>query len=318
VEERYAYVNAFAEDARTLPSVTDVGIICNIHLNLVNTMFLDINVDGVSPPPGRTAHYVDFTSVDPGFFAVAGIRLLEGRNFEEGDRSDGAPVAIVSEAFVDRFWPGESAVGRTIDVAIEGWVDPMIVGVVSTAKIRGLGEAPRPFIYLPYAQETNAWTSVIARTQGDAQATATDLYRLLRESYPEAIISENKTMAEHIGIMLIGRRLSAVLATVFAIVALTLAIIGLYGVVSYAVSRRAREMGIRMSLGAEPTSVVRLMVKGGMRLVVFGGVFHLPLRGLALRSGHAHRGAHNTPGGGVPGGVHPGPAGQSCGSGEVT
>ena len=275
VEERYAYVNAFVDEARTLPGVTDVGIVCNIHLNLVNTMFLDINVDGVSPPPGRSAHYVDFTSVDPGFFAVAGIRLLEGRNFDEGDRSDGAPVTIVNEAFVERFWPGESALGRTIDVAIEGWVDPMIVGVVSTAKIRGLGEAPRPFMYLPYAQETNAWTSVIARTRGDAQATARDLYRLLRESYPEAIISENKTMAEHIGIMLIARRLSAVLATVFAIVALTLATIGLYGVVSYAVSRRAREMGIRMSLGAEPTSVVRLMVKGGMRLVVFGGVFGL-------------------------------------------
>ena len=97
VEERYAYVNAFVDEARTLPGVTDVGIVCNIHLNLVNTMFLDINVDGVSPPPGRSAHYVDFTSVDPGFFAVAGIRLLEGRNFDEGDRSDGAPVTIVNE-----------------------------------------------------------------------------------------------------------------------------------------------------------------------------------------------------------------------------
>jgi ABC-type antimicrobial peptide transport system permease subunit len=184
-------------------------------------------------------------------------------------------VAIVNEAFVERFWPGESAIGKTIDVAIDGWVDPTIVGVASTAKIRGLGEAPRPFIYLPYAQETNAWTTVIARTQGDPQATARDLYRLLRERYPDAIISENTTLAEHIGVMLIARRLSAVLSTVFAVVALTLAIIGLYGVVSYAVSRRAREVGIRMSLGAEPTSVVRMMVGGGMRLVAYGGVFGL-------------------------------------------
>jgi len=282
-EEGQALISSFREEVEALPSVAQVGVISNIHLNTVNNMFLDVNVDGVSPPEGRSAHIVDFTSVDEGFFTAAGIPLLEGRTFTGDDRADGLPVAVINEAMARRFLPGEPALGRTIQVDLPEWSDVTVVGVVATAKIHSLGEAPTPFIYLPYSQEYNAWVSFLAVSQGDPEAAVPELYRLVRESHPDIIVTAATTLDEHIGIMLILRRLSAVLSGVFAAIALGLAVLGLYGVVSYAVARRGKEMGIRMSLGADPASIVALQLKEGMRLVAVGGVLGLIVAALAAR-----------------------------------
>jgi len=282
-EEGLALIVSFREEVEALPSVDRVGVISNIHLNTVNNMFLDVNVEGVSPPEGRSAHIVDFTSVDEGFFRAAGIPLLEGRTFNNEDRADGLPVAVINEAMAREFWPGDRALGRTIQVEVPEWPDVIVVGVVGTAKIHSLGEAPTPFIYLPYAQEYNAWVSFMAVSLGDPGATARELHRLIREGHPDLIVTASTTLEEHIGIMLILRRLSALLSGVFAVIALGLAVLGLYGVVNYAVARRAREMGIRLSLGADPASIVALQLKKGMRLVVVGGVVGLMAAALAAR-----------------------------------
>jgi len=268
-------VTSFVDEARRVPGVTRAGAISNPHLNTLNRMIIDVRVDGVAPPPGRSAHSVDFTSVDSGFFATAGIPLLEGRNFREQDRRDGTPVAIINEAMARQFWPGESPLGRTIHLETPGFPDPMVIGVARTAKIRSLEEDPRPFIYLPFAQEFNSWVTVLATTRGDPAATARALHRLLRTTHPDVIVTKSTTVAEHIGIMHIARRLSALLSSVCAGLALFLAAVGLWGVVSFAVARRTREMGIRMALGSEPRGVVALMVRGGMRLVLIGGAVGL-------------------------------------------
>jgi predicted permease len=286
-EEGRATAERILARAGRIPGVTDVGLVSNLHLNTVNTMFLDVNVDGVAPPPDRGAHYVDFTSVDPGFFAAAGIPILEGRNFDSRDDADGEPVAIISQAMADRFWPGESALGRTFRVEVPGWAhDRRVVGVSRTTKVKTLGEPPRPFIYLPYGQEYNAWMTILARTDGPpgtAEGVARDLLQLFREVHPEGILFDSGTLEEHIGVMLIARRVSAMLASVFAGVALLLAVIGLYGVVSFAVARRTAEVGIRVSLGAHSGSVVRLMVAGGMRLAAAGAAVGLVLAAVLAR-----------------------------------
>ncbi len=269
-EEGLQLVTSFVDRVQALPGVTRAGAISNPHLNTLNRMIIDARVDGVAPPPGRSAHSVDFTSVDADFFAAAGIPILEGRNFREEDRRDGTPVAIINEAMARRFWPGESPLGRTIQLEA-GFPDPMVIGVARTAKIRSLEESPRPFIYLPFAQEFNYWVTVLATTRGDPTATARELHRLLRTTYPDVIVTKSTTLAEHIGIMHVARRLSALLASAMAGLALFLAAVGLWGVVSFAVAMRTREMGIRMALGSEPRGVVALMLRGGMRLVILGG-----------------------------------------------
>ncbi len=193
------------------------------------------------------------------------------------------PVAVINEAMAQRFWPGGLALGRTIQVEVPGWPDVTVVGVVGTAKIHSLGEDPTPFIYLPYAQEYNAWVSLLAASRGDPEATARELYRVTREAHPGVIVTASTTLEKHVGITLILRRLSALLSAVFAVIALGLAVMGLYGVVSYAVARRGKEMGIRISLGADPASIVALQLRRGMRLVVVGGVVGLLAAALAAR-----------------------------------
>ena len=287
VEEGRALADLILTRAEDIPGVSQVGLVSNMHLNTVNTMFLDVNVDGVAPPPDRGAHYVDFTSVSPGFFAAAGIPLLDGRNFDDRDDAAGEPVAIISQAMADRFWPDDRAVGKTFRVEVPGWQhERRVVGVTRTTKVKTLGEGPRPFIYLPYSQEYNSWMTVLARTDGppeEAARVARDLVVLFKEVHPDGILFDSTTLAEHIDVMLIPRRISAVLASLFAGVALLLAVIGLYGVVRFSVARRTAEVGIRVSLGADGSSVVRLLVAGGMRLAVMGAVAGLALAAALAR-----------------------------------
>ena len=268
-DEGRAVLSEIFEKARTLPGVSRVAAISNIHLNPLNSMFLEVNVDGLPAPEGREAHTVDFTSVSEGFFETAGIALLEGRDFLPEDREDGPPVVVINQAMAERFWPRGNALGQTIRVEIPGWDDVTVVGVVSTAKIHSLVEDPTPFLYFPYAQSYNAQVSVLAVSRGPP-STAGALFRMARETYPDLILNGATTLEEHVGVMLIFSRLTALLASVFAAMALGLSSIGLYGVVSHAVARRSREMGIRLSLGARAGSVVALQLRDSMRLVLFG------------------------------------------------
>jgi len=273
-EEGRVFLSAVMDQSRELPGVSRVAAISNIHLNPLNSMFLEVNVEGAQPPEGRSAHRVDFTSVTPGFFDAAGIPLLEGRDFQSSDREDGARVALVNRALAERFWPGGNALGQTIRIEIPGWEPVRVVGVVETASIHALAEAPTPFLYLPYGQAYNATVTLLA-VGPDPRGTAGALFRMIRRDHPDFIIHQATTMEDHLGVLLIFSRLTALLSTIFAAMALGLALLGLYGVVSYAVARRSREMGIRISLGATPAAVVALQLRDGIRLVFLGSALGL-------------------------------------------
>jgi ABC-type antimicrobial peptide transport system permease subunit len=203
------------------------------------------------------------------------MRLLRGRTFNEQDLPDATPVAIINQNMAKKFWGDGDPLGRML--RRESSEDLMVVGVVSDAKIRTLGEAPRSFVYRPYSQQYQSYLFVLAQTSIDPERTALDMLAAGRELDPNLWAWEAKTMDRHLGVMLLPARLSAFLLTAFAALALTLASIGLYGIVSYAVSRRTREVGIRMSLGADGGRVVRLLMCGGMKLVMTGSVIGLLL-----------------------------------------
>jgi putative ABC transport system permease protein len=258
------------ERFRRIPGVTAVGVTSNLHLNTLSTQNTEINVDGVEPPPGRESHMVDRATVSAGFFEAVGIRILSGRNFDDNDKVDGQQVAIVNQAFAETFWPGQDAVGKVIRRPNDK--DLLVVGVSATAKIRSLGEAPRPLVYRPFSQAYTASLTMVAKTSIDAERTALDLMAATREVDPDLWIWRIKTMARHLGIVLLPARLSAVALSAFAGLAVALACIGLYGIVSYSVSQRFREVGIRMSLGADASKIVRMLMAGGLRLVALGAV----------------------------------------------
>jgi predicted permease len=267
-DEGRVFVREYLERLNQLPEVVAAGAIGNFHLTTTSTSTMDLNVEGVEPPPGSRSWGIDQTVVDAGFFEAAGIPLVRGRNFVDTDLPDGIRVAIVNEVFAERFWPGQDPVGKV--VRRESGQELEVVGIARSTKVRTLGEPPRPFIYTPYSQRCTAYLTAVIQTRGQPETALRTAFQTLREMDPEMVVMESKTMDQHLGVQLMPARLGALMASVFAIVALALASIGLYGVVSYAVSRRSREMGIRMSLGAAPSTVVRQMVREGMVLVGVG------------------------------------------------
>jgi predicted permease len=269
-EEARVFVQRLEERLLDLPGVTAVGATGNIHLNTLSTQNMNINVDGVEPPPERDAHMVDRAEVDAGFFEAAGVRILRGRNFESYDLPGSQPVAIVNEALAEKFWPGQDALGRML--RRQDGKDLLIVGIASTAKIRSLGEAPRPFVYRPLSQDYTSYLTLVAKCERDPERVALDLMAAARELDRELWIWEAKSMARHLGIVLLPARLSAILLSAFAVLALVLASIGLYGIVSYSVAQRSREVGIRMSLGAGAGNVVSMLMRSGLKLVILGGI----------------------------------------------
>jgi macrolide transport system ATP-binding/permease protein len=278
VAEGLVYQASLTERVAEIPGVEAVGLIDNLPLDQLNTQTIRVRVDGVQPPPGRDFHGVDYAVIDDGFLSAAGIPVVAGRGFDAREQPDTEEAALVNEEFVRRFFPGGDAVGRSITLN----QDPVVVvGVTADHKVRQLGEQPRAMVYLSHRQTFSNYVSVVARTTVDDERLALEMMTVARALDPEIMIVGTKTMRRHLAIVLLGRELGAWVVGGFALLALLLASIGLYGVVSYAVARRAKEVGIRLSLGAESSSVIRMLTGSGMKLVGVGGAIGLAIAAAA-------------------------------------
>lgn len=280
-ERRAQAVAEIERRVRALDDVSGAGVISDMLLNSLGNNSQRITVDGVQPPPGQTAFDIDQTTADSGVFDALGLTLVRGRGFNSSDTPARDRVAIVNQAMVDKFWPGSDAVGRTFrsDSAVYH-----IIGVVKTTKVRSLGEAPRPLIIAAFSQDAEPFFNVVVRARGDAALATTRVLTTLREIDPSFMIFQAKTMQQHLGTMLLPARLGAVAFALFAALALVLAMIGVYGVVRYAVARRSREVAIRLAIGARPDSVVRLLMRDGVMLVAIGAGVGLLVAAAAARA----------------------------------
>jgi predicted permease len=278
---------------RQVPGIHALGVTDNLPLNTLNTQSLGFTVDGHEPPKDREAFLADRADVDSGYFDAIGIPILRGRPFNDSDREGSQTVAIISDATARRFWPDGDAVGRLIRTADPSDDDLVVVGVAGNAMIRTLGEPPREMVYRTIAQHEARSLTVVARTSGDARSTMLALMAAGRSLDPEFWVWEMKTLDRHLAVVRLPAELSAFILAAFALLALTLASVGLYGVVSYAVAQRKREMGIRVALGADPGRIVRLLAFDGLRLVLIGSVLGMAaalgvmqlLRGLLFGGG---------------------------------
>lgn len=255
------------EAVDSLPGVLATGVTSNLQLNGYIRQSLDFLIDGVPPSPGRNVHTADRAVVDAGFFAAAGIDIVAGRGFTRSDESADAPVAIISEAMAARFWPGEEALGHEIHTSAR---DLEVVGVASDTKVNSLNEEPQSFVYLPLRPARHGSMTLIARTSVPPQTLLRRIERVAEQTNPDLWIYDATTMADHHGIVLLPARLSASVLSLVALLATSLAAMGLYGAVGYAVSRRTHEIGIRMSLGADSRSVIALLMAAGLRPVAVG------------------------------------------------
>lgn len=224
-------------------------------------------------------HDIDNALVDASYFETIGVPIVRGRAFTKDD-TEAAPVAIVSEAFITRFYPGQDVVGRSIRSG--SGTDIRIVGVAADTKVRTLGEEPRPYMYQTGTDAMLGGMEFIVRGEGSSQELLAAALGVVDRVDPDLVLFEAKTMDEHLALLLFPPRMAALLLGAFGGLALVLAAVGIWGVVSHAVARRTREVGIRVSLGATSGEVVGLLVGSGMRLVAVGVCVGLVLAALAV------------------------------------
>jgi predicted permease len=215
-----------------------------------------INVRATTREESRTL--VDVISISSGYARAAGFRLLEGREFTREDRDGGLEVAILDDVLARRLFPGESAIGRLIDVEMVD--EPVtVVGVVKQAHQYAVHRVDRPQLYRPYAQRPSLSFTMVVRTGQDDGALAPHIRRAVAELDPAQPVADIRTLSRTVDASLLDRRLSMTLVGGFAAAALVLAAVGLYGLMSHMVTQRTREIGIRLALGAQ-VSAVRWMV----------------------------------------------------------
>jgi predicted permease len=224
------------------------------------------------------------TWVDDRYFATLAVPLLRGRNFGAADSPGSPRVAIVNDAFVRTHWPNADAVGRRFRVRGIDGPEYEVVGVVGDYKVETVGEAPTPYIH--YALNQRAFTGEVflVRTAADPDALLTAMRRELLALEPGTVFLESQTMQTQVDVTLLPARLAAQTIGLIGLVATALAAIGLYGVVAYAVSRRTREIGIRMALGAAPRAVLAMVMRQGLSVAAAGVVAGLALSWVAAQA----------------------------------
>jgi len=265
-----AFNDQLKERVQSLPGVANTGTVNILPLNGGNTTRFIVEGDPV-PPPGQEVE-ANIRTVNDTYFQTLGVPLLAGRMFDESDKTGSQDVVIIGKSVADKVFPGRDPVGRKIKYTALDSEALLIVGVVGDVKITGLDQAIKPVLYYPFRQSASIFANLVVRTKGDPTVLASAVRSEVRNIEPGAAILNVNSMDEMISQTPASfmRRFPALLISIFAAVALLLASIGIYGVVSYSVSQQTHFIGIRMALGASPADILKMVMKQGIVLALLG------------------------------------------------
>ncbi len=280
--KRVLYVRRVLEKIRALPGVTAAGVTTALPMMGVN-WHATVSIAGKSS--SDRPETVTYNTLTPGYLESISARLTRGRHFTDSDSHDAPPVVIVSEEFVRRHFSNEDPIGRMIRMKVSKFeATAQIVGVVQNIRHLRPDEPPRAVVYQPYAQLPWQFLSFAIRTRGEPLNEASAVRRAFMEVDPELPVDRVMPLGGLVDRALAQQKLALYLLTGFALLAVALACIGLYGVLAVAVAQRTREIGIRMAIGATSADALRLIIRQGLMLTLCGVAAGLALAPLATRT----------------------------------
>lgn len=285
VTVRKQFYDQVLGEVRTLPGVTHAAYISYLPMTMRGGIW-PVSLDGA--PADRAGNSTaSLRYATPGFFASMGIPLKRGRDISEADTQKALYVAVVSESFAERFWPGQDPMGRSFNFAL---ADRVVVGVVGNVRVRGLERNSEPQVYLPYQQVPDGWIlgylpkDLVIRSSTNPEALIPAVRRIIRDADPEQPVSNVRLLADIVSGETAPRAAQLRVIAAFAGLAFLLAGIGIHGLLSYAVSQRTQEFGVRIALGAQQSDIVRLVLGEGVALAIAGVLIGV---GLAYGAGGA-------------------------------
>jgi putative ABC transport system permease protein len=267
---RKTFCNEVTDRVGSLPGVVAAGAISHLPLSGANAG-RSFSIDGRTMPPGQNASAA-YRLTCPGYFTALGIPLVKGRDFDARDATEAPGVVIINEETAKRYWPDDDPIGKRIKLGRPNSPNPWmtVVGVVGNVRHFGLDDVARREMFRPYSQSAWPVMTIVAKTASEPAGYATAVRAALQRIDPDLPVGRTTTM-ERVEMSSTGsRRFPMILLAAFGAVALALAIVGVYGVVSYVVTQRTREIGIRVALGARRVEVIRMVVAGALRPVLAG------------------------------------------------
>jgi predicted permease len=274
--EGLAFYRKLLQTVRALPGVRSASLASSVPMGYYFNS-ATIEVMDYTPPPGQALPSVVYNTVSPGYFETMGIPILRGRSFTDADDQNARQVAIINQAMADRYWPHQDPMGMTFKIASDTTRVIEVVGIAKNSRYQLVGSNTSPFFYLPVTQNYNSYLTLQVLAAAGPEAMVPELLDNIKAFAPDLPVFDVRTMTEALNTMngLMAFRIAAVLTGGLGLLGFTLALVGTYGIVSNAVTQRSREIGIRISLGAQSWDILKMIFREGFIVVGLGLGFGL-------------------------------------------